>query len=161
MCICMYVCMYVCIYICMYIYMCMFLSYNSDKIALSDICIQYSRHTAPKGGCIYIRQSTSACVITNMLHFRRSKNLEFTVQLAYIVTDANCDYGRLFYIAIDLAFVLKCLWPLLGRLLSIKVKVIVYVIYINTIIVLYIYYTVYTVYLVSKKFSKLGSNAYW
>ena len=31
--------------------------------------------TAPKGKCVYIRQSKSACVITNMLHFRHSKNL--------------------------------------------------------------------------------------
>ena len=31
---------------------------------------------APEGQCIYIRQSTSAHVITNMLHFRHSnKNL--------------------------------------------------------------------------------------
>ena len=29
----------------------------------------------PKGECIYIRQSMSACVITNMLLFRDSKNL--------------------------------------------------------------------------------------
>ena len=31
--------------------------------------------TVPKCEFIYIRQSTSACVITNMLHFRHSKNL--------------------------------------------------------------------------------------
>ena len=31
--------------------------------------------TTPEGECIYIRQSMSACVITNMLHFRHSKNL--------------------------------------------------------------------------------------
>ena len=29
---------------------------------------------APDGECVYIRQSTSACVITNMLHFQHSKN---------------------------------------------------------------------------------------
>ena len=30
---------------------------------------------APKGECIYIGLSMNACVITNMLHFRHSKNL--------------------------------------------------------------------------------------
>ena len=40
----------------------------------------------------------SACVITNMLHFRHSKNLKLTAQLAYIVTDADCDSGRYFNI---------------------------------------------------------------
>ena len=42
----------------------------------------------------------SACVITNMLHFRHSKihpNLKLTAQLAYIVTDADCDCGSLFF----------------------------------------------------------------
>ena len=60
-------------------------------------------HAVPEGECIYIRQSTSACVITNMLHFWHSKtrpNLKATAQLTYIVTDADCDYGRLFYIFI-------------------------------------------------------------
>ena len=58
---------------------------------------------ASKGECIYIRQSTNACVITNMLHFWHSKicpNLKPTAQLAYIVTDADCDYGRLFNVFI-------------------------------------------------------------
>ena len=54
----------------------------------------------PEGECVYIRQSTSACVITNiMLHFRNFKNLpklEENVQLAYIVTDADYDCGKLF-----------------------------------------------------------------
>ena len=51
-----------------------------------------------------------------------------------IVTDAVCDYGRLFYIAINLTFVLKCLWPLLETLSSNKERVIVYVIYNNIVI---------------------------
>ena len=57
-----------------------------------------------------------------------------TAQLAYIVTDADCDCGRYFnvfitfpnvsmtfpivlwdYVAIDMAFVLKCLWPLVVK----------------------------------------------
>ena len=29
----------------------------------------------PEGECVYIRQSMSACVITNMLHLQHSKNL--------------------------------------------------------------------------------------
>ena len=38
-----------------------------------------------------------------MLHFRHSKihpNLRATAQLAYILTDADCDYGRLFNVFI-------------------------------------------------------------
>ena len=53
----------------------------------------------PEGECVYIRQSTSACVITNMLYFRHSKicpNLKENVQLAYIVTDVDYDSGKLF-----------------------------------------------------------------
>ena len=53
----------------------------------------------PRASAYNIKQSRSACVITNMLHFRHSKihlNLKATAQLAYIVTDADCDYGRLF-----------------------------------------------------------------
>ena len=51
----------------MYIRIC--ISYNTGKSLLPDI------HTTPEGECVYIRQSTSACVITNMLYFRHSKNL--------------------------------------------------------------------------------------
>ena len=60
-------------------------------------------HAVPKGECVYIRQSTGTCVITNMLHFWHSKicpNLKLTAQLAYIVTDADCDSGRYFNIFI-------------------------------------------------------------
>ena len=32
-------------------------------------------HTVPEWECVYIRQSTSACVITTILHFWHSKNL--------------------------------------------------------------------------------------
>ena len=67
------------------------------------LCLIYTHdargHAAPSGECIYIRQSTSACVITNVLHFRHSKNLpklEGNVQLAHIVTDADYDSGKLF-----------------------------------------------------------------
>ena len=31
--------------------------------------------TAPEGECVYIRQSTSACVITNIYHLRHSEKL--------------------------------------------------------------------------------------
>ena len=57
----------------------------------------------PDGDCVYIMQSMSACVITNMLHFQHSKihpNLKAIAQLAYIVTDTDCDYGSLFNIFI-------------------------------------------------------------
>ena len=44
-----------------------------------ELCLIYMYDTqgctAPKGECIYIRQSISACVITNMLHFQHYKNL--------------------------------------------------------------------------------------
>ena len=54
----------------------------------------------PEDKCVYIRQSMNACVITNMLHFWHSKirpKLKANAQLAYIVMDADCDYGSLFY----------------------------------------------------------------
>ena len=49
--------------------------------------------------CVYIRQSMSACVITNMLHFQHYKirpNLKATALLPYIVTNADCDYRSFF-----------------------------------------------------------------
>ena len=52
--------------------------------------------TAPEGECVYIRQSTSACVITNMLHFRHSKICPNLKENAHIVTDADYDSGKLF-----------------------------------------------------------------
>ena len=75
------------------------ISYNTAKSALLDIIIC----TTPEGECVYIRQSTSAYVITNMLHFQHSKicpNLKLTAPLAYIVTDADCDCGRYFNVFI-------------------------------------------------------------
>ena len=67
------------------------------------LCLIYTHdtqgHAAPEGECVYIIQNTSACVIINMLHFWHSKNLpklEGNVQLAYIVTDADDDSGKLF-----------------------------------------------------------------
>ena len=76
-----------------------------------------------------------------MLHFRHSKihpNLRATAQLAYIVTDADCDYGRLFnvfirylnvsmtcpilvywivaiHMAFVFSFVLRLLWTLMVK----------------------------------------------
>ena len=61
------------------------------------LCLIYTYDA--KGECIFIRQSMSACVITNMWYFWNSTihlNLKATAQLAYIVTDADCDYGSLF-----------------------------------------------------------------
>ena len=88
----MYICVYMCIYMYIYyIYMHIYtyiythtyicISYNTGKSALPDIHTWCPRahsargRTAPEGECIYIRQSTSACVITNMLHFWHSQNL--------------------------------------------------------------------------------------
>ena len=69
------------------------------------LCLIYTHdargRAAPEGECIYIKQSTSACVMTNMLHFRHSKicpNLKENVQLVYIVTDADCDGRILCYV---------------------------------------------------------------
>ena len=53
----------------------------------------------PRALCLYIRQSMSACVITNMLHFRHCPNLTLTVQL---VTDTDSDSGRYFNVFIML-----------------------------------------------------------
>ena len=48
----------------------------------------YKGHTVHEGKCLYIRQSTSDCAITKMLHFQHSKNLpkheKLNAQLAYI-----------------------------------------------------------------------------
>ena len=60
---------------------------------------------APEGEYVYIRQSTSACVITTVICYTSSTikicpNLEFTAQLAYIVTDTDSDRGRYFNIFI-------------------------------------------------------------
>ena len=56
-------------------YVCICISYNTARV----LCLIYTHdaqgHAVPKGECIYISQSTSAWVITNMLHFRHSKNL--------------------------------------------------------------------------------------
>ena len=41
-----------------------YVSYNTGKSTLLDL---------PKAECVYIKQSTSAYVITNMLHFQHSK----------------------------------------------------------------------------------------
>ena len=66
------------------------ISYNTGKSALPD--------TAPEGECVYIRQSTSACVISNIFHnifhFWHSQNLSNlnrAAQLPYIVMDVGCD----------------------------------------------------------------------
>ena len=62
------------------------------------LCLAYTHdaqgHAAPEDECVYI--GTSACVMINMLYFPHSKNLKPTAQLVDIVTDADCDYGRLF-----------------------------------------------------------------
>ena len=51
----------------MYVYMDMYvcISDNTGKSALPDIIM----HTTPKGECVYIRQSMSACVTTNTVFY--------------------------------------------------------------------------------------------
>ena len=43
------------------------------------LCLTYMHdtqgHTEPEGECVYIRQSMSACVITNICHSLHSKNM--------------------------------------------------------------------------------------
>ena len=59
-------------------------SCNTGTRALPDM---YARASG-----IHIRQSTSTCVITNMLHFRHSKicpNLTLIFPSAYIVRDSD------------------------------------------------------------------------
>ena len=75
------------------------------------LCLIYTHdaggRTAPEGEYVYIRQSMNACVITNMLHFRHSTpNLNLTTQLAYIVLDADYDYGRYFNVSMTFPIVL-------------------------------------------------------
>ena len=59
-----------CIYIYIYIYIC--ISYNMGTSALPDMYARSPRATGPRAEGIHIRQSTSAHVITNMLHFWHS-----------------------------------------------------------------------------------------
>ena len=52
-----------------------------------------------EGECTYIRKSTSACVITNMLHFlalKSTQNSLLVYQLLYIVMGTCCDCGSIF-----------------------------------------------------------------
>ena len=67
------------------------------------LCLIYTH--SPKGECVYIRQSTSACLITNMLHFQHYKispNLKSTARLAYIVTNTDTDCGDILNVFITL-----------------------------------------------------------
>ena len=55
-------------------------------------------HTAPEGECVYIKQSTCSCIVTNMLHFQHSKicpNPIFNTPLLYTVKDSAFDCGML------------------------------------------------------------------
>ena len=49
----------------------------------------------PEGECGHIRQWTSVCLVSNILHFRHSKNLPKLLSSVYIYieTDIRCDYG--------------------------------------------------------------------
>ena len=44
------------------------ISYNTGKSALPDIYARARGRAAPEGECVYIRQSTSACVIYYLLY---------------------------------------------------------------------------------------------
>ena len=67
---------------------------------LPDIYMPKPSGLWPSGLGIYIRQIPSAHVISNIYHFWHSikicPNLQVTVQLLYIVTDAECNSGMLF-----------------------------------------------------------------
>ena len=68
------------------------------------LCLIYTHdalgRAAPEGECGYIRQSTSAWDITNMLHFLYSALLnlpsELSICFSYIVGDTTCDCGFMF-----------------------------------------------------------------
>ena len=71
------------------------ISYNMGSSALPDMYARSPRAAGPRAEGIHIRQSTSAHVITNMLHFG---TLEICTNLAhptYILKDAHCDCGIL------------------------------------------------------------------
>ena len=67
---------------------------------LPDIHMPKPEDSRLKGAGIYIRQIPSAHVISVIYHFRHSikicPNLKAAAQLLCIVTDAECDGGRLF-----------------------------------------------------------------
>ena len=70
------------------------------------LCLIYTHdacgHAANEDKCAYISQSMSACVITNMLHFRHSKNLPITY-FKYIVIGTRCDCGSMFCCCYDVS----------------------------------------------------------
>ena len=56
------------------------------------ICI----YDAREGECMYIRQSTGACVVTNIFSgtLKICPNLMTTERPHNIVTDTGCDHGK-------------------------------------------------------------------
>ena len=122
--------------------------------------------TAPKGECIYIRQSTSACFITNMLHFWHSENLpkpevDCSANLysnrCWLVTGDYFNFFIMFHnVSMMYPLVVISIMGLYSHWYGICIKVfmavsgeefcllnkikwvIVYVIYINSTIVLYV-----------------------
>ena len=67
------------------------ISYNMGTSALPDM---YAR--SPRAEGMHIRQSVSAHVITNMLHFwHSSQTLIELAHSTYILKDAHCDCGIL------------------------------------------------------------------
>ena len=70
------------------------------------LCLIYTHNargqTAPDDEYVYIKQSTNACVIICYTSgtLKIYPNLKLTAQVAYIVTDADCDCGRYFNVII-------------------------------------------------------------
>ena len=63
----------------------------------SDLPDIYLKTTGPR---LYIRKILSAHVITNIFHFRHSKNLpkvDLNILASYIVLGTHCDCGACFY----------------------------------------------------------------
>ena len=76
-------------------------SCNTGKSAVPDM---YTVTRRPEGECKHIRQCTSTCVATNMLHFQYSKNLPNLLLITlpiYIAKNSHYDYGILFHLFIQ------------------------------------------------------------
>jgi len=67
--------------------------------ALSDMYARSPRAAGPRAKGIHIRQSMSAHVITNMLHFlallKSAQTLISSAHSTYMLKDAHCDCGIL------------------------------------------------------------------
>ena len=84
--------------VCAYLSFIICISYNIGKSALPDIYVQRSRASA------YISGKAQVPVLQLIFYtsgtLKICPNLMLTAQLAYIVTDADCDCGRYFNVFI-------------------------------------------------------------